>query len=112
MTCLFCDIVANKIPADVVYEDADVLAFRDISPQAPEHVLVIPKAHYDSVLSLSEAAPDAVVAIHRAILNVQAMLHLDSGFRVVTNVGKDGGQTVNHVHYHILGGRQLSWPPG
>lgn len=112
--CIFCKIADKAIPADVVYEDDGVIAFRDIEPQAPLHILVIPKKHYGSLLDFG--AEDAAFAGHimaEVIPQVAKKVGLDEGgFRVVTNIGEDGGQTVPHLHFHILGGRALQWPPG
>jgi histidine triad (HIT) family protein len=111
--CLFCKVVARSIPAIIVHETDKTLAFRDINPRAPVHVLVIPKEHIDSLLTL-EARHAAVLAdIH---LTVQAVARQEkvseSGFRLVVNNGKDSGQAVGHLHYHVLAGRKLGWPPG
>lgn len=111
--CIFCKIAAKEIGAQVVYEDDDFLAFRDIRPVAPTHVLLIPKKHFGSLLDLS--AEDAALAGRMLILVPQLARQLDlaqSGFRVVINTGTLGGQTVNHLHFHLLGGRALEWPPG
>lgn len=108
--CLFCRIVAGTIPAERIYEDETAIAFRDIQPQAPFHVLVIPKAHVASLLDL---APDTAGPLTSAIQNVAREGGLtEGGFRVVTNIGRDGGQSVFHLHWHVLGGRGLTWPPG
>ena len=103
--CLFCAIVAGDIPATVVLETDDVVAFRDISPQAPTHVVVVPRAHHaaDSALAGRLLAAGAAVAEAEG---------LSDGYRFVLNTGRDGGQTVFHVHLHVLGGRPLTWPPG
>lgn len=111
--CLFCAIASQTIPADVVRADEDVLAFRDIAPQAPVHVLVIPRRHFPNIAAL--AAED--VALTTKLLATAAALAdelgvADSGYRLVLNTGPDGGQTVDHVHVHLLGQRQLGWPPG
>ncbi len=110
---IFGKIIRREISADVVYEDDDVLAFRDVSPQAPAHVLVIPKR---SLTNLLDATPDDTLLLGQLL---QAAAHVartlgldDSGFRVVANVGPDGGQSVDHLHLHVLGGRPLTWPPG
>ena len=112
--CIFCKIAHGEIPSTKVYEDDTVLAFRDLDPQAPEHVLVIPKKHLSSVLDFS--AEDRELAAHILTDVVPAlarMLKVDAGgFRLVTNTGADGGQTVGHLHFHLLGGRSLTWPPG
>jgi histidine triad (HIT) family protein len=110
--CLFCRIAAGEIPATVVHEDEHVLAFRDISPQAPTHVVVIPRAHYADVAELTAADPDLAARLLAAGATVAALEGLEDGYRFVVNTGRDGGQTVFHVHLHVLGGRALSWPPG
>lgn len=111
--CVFCRIVRGEIPSDKVYEDDRVLAFRDINPQAPQHVLVIPKRH---ISSLNEAGQeDAEVLGHLQTVIPEVARRLDiagSGYRVVVNTGPDALQTVFHIHYHVLGGRRLQWPPG
>lgn len=109
---LFEKIIAREIPADIVYEDEWVLAFKDIHPQAPVHVLLIPKKPIPSLAHLT--ADDAPVLGHLGLTarNIAKQLGLDNGYRVVVNCGADGGQTVDHLHYHILGGRPLAWPPG
>jgi histidine triad (HIT) family protein len=111
--CLFCRIVAGEIPATVVRDDPLTLAFRDVNPQAPTHVLVIPKAHHEDVAALAAADADALVALHRAAAAVaDAEGVAGSGWRLVLNTGPDAGQSVQHVHAHVLGGRHLEWPPG
>jgi histidine triad (HIT) family protein len=111
--CLFCAIVAGEIPATAVLETDRILAFRDINPQAPTHVLVIPKAHYPDVAALAAADAgllgDVITAAHRV---AAAEGVSETGYRVVFNTGAQAGQTVLHVHGHLLGGRSLSWPPG
>jgi histidine triad (HIT) family protein len=111
--CLFCRIVAGDVPADHVHETARVLAFRDINPQAPTHVLVIPKDHYPDLAAL--AATDAgllaeVAAVADQIAQAEGLA--GRGYRVVFNTGSESGQTVFHVHAHVLGGRPMAWPPG
>lgn len=110
--CLFCKIVKGEIPSKIVYEDDFVLAFEDIDPQAPVHILIIPKKHYDSLLTVS--AGDGVIShIHTAAVRLALKLGIaDTGFRLVNNCGTEGGQTVHHLHYHLLGKRQMQWPPG
>ena len=111
--CLFCKIVTGDIPADVVYSDDDVLAFRDINPRAPIHVLVIPKEHLDSLASVADEHRDLmghIMLVAREIAKDEGLG--PSGYRTVINVGVDGGQTVQHLHLHLLGGRALRWPPG
>lgn len=111
--CLFCAISAGDIPADLVHSDDTVLAFRDISPQAPVHVLVIPRAHHATAADLAVADP----ALAARLLEVAGQIAesegiSESGYRLVTNTGAGAGQSVHHVHFHLLGGRGLSWPPG
>jgi histidine triad (HIT) family protein len=112
MSCLFCEIVAGRTPARKAYEDDEVLAFHDIKPQAPTHVLVIPKRHIESLLELT-ADDDAVIGrIVRTARDLARQLGLaDRGFRVVFNCGDDAGYSVYHVHLHLVGGRRLGWPP-
>ena len=112
--CLFCRIVAGEIPADTVHEDDDTLAFRDNNPQAPTHILVIPKAHIGSAADLGGSAEDAALAgrLLATVADLADREGLSRGWRVVTNVGPDGGQSVQHLHLHLLGGRRLTWPPG
>ncbi len=111
--CLFCRLVADEIPATVVREDELTVAVRDVDPQAPTHVLVIPRAHHADVGALAAAEPDTLVAVLRAAAAVAAAEGVaDSGWRLVFNTGADAGQSVAHVHGHVLGGRQIGWPPG
>lgn len=111
--CLFCRIVAGEIPATVVRESEHTLAFRDIAPAAPVHVLVVPREHYDNLAAVAAADPRLVSELVDEATGVAADEGLvDSGWRLVVNTGSDGGQTVGHVHLHVLGGRALSWPPG
>lgn len=109
---IFQRIIDREIPADIVYEDDLVLAFRDIAPQAPTHVLVIPKRLLRSVDDLQDGDQGLVGHIYLVIRNLARQMGLGSGYRVVTNTGPDGGQSVDHLHFHLLGGRQLEWPPG
>ncbi|MEG1426491.1 MAG: histidine triad nucleotide-binding protein [Oscillospiraceae bacterium] len=108
MDCLFCKIVAGNIPSQKVYEDESVLAFYDIEPQAPVHVLIIPKKHISSVAELTEEDASTVAHIFTVAAKLSRELHLDGGFRIVTNSGKNGAQSVKHLHFHLLGGRQLT----
>lgn len=111
--CIFCKIISGEIPCTKVYEDEKVLAFKDINPVAPVHFLVIPKQHIQSVLELNESNMSINADIFKAIHIIAKQMEIDQeGFRVVANVGSNGGQTVAHLHYHILGGRYLQWPPG
>ena len=110
--CLFCKITSGEIPADIVLESDSAIAFRDIDPKAPTHVLVIPKSHYTDVTELmSSNAPLASELLGMAT-KVAEQEDLAKGYRIVTNNGEDAGQSVAHVHFHVLGGRSLSWPPG
>lgn len=110
--CLFCRIVADEIPSDRVYEDDEVIAFRDVNPQAPTHVLVIPRRHVPDVQHLTDADAELLARLFDAIRTIAADAGLETGYRVVTNVGPDAGQSVLHVHLHLLGGRTMAWPPG
>ena len=103
--CVFCEIIAGKIPSTRVYENEFVLAFRDISPQAPVHILVVPKEHIVSVADLTAANSHLVAKCYEAIAEIAKSEGLDSGFRVITNSGPDGGQTVFHLHFHLFGGK-------
>ena len=108
MSCLFCKIIAGEIPSGKVYDNESVYAFKDINPQAPVHVLVVPKAHIDSADAVNSANSDAVKAIFEAIPEIARLSGLDNGYRVISNVGEDGCQSVKHLHFHILGGKKLS----
>jgi histidine triad (HIT) family protein len=110
--CVFCRIVAKGIPSSIVYEDGDVLAFRDLHPQAPTHLLVVPKRHVASLDEVGAGDASMLVTLLLAAKRVASEAGLDGGYRVVTNVGADGGQTVAHLHLHVLGGRPMGWPPG
>ena len=106
--CLFCKIVAGVIPSTKVYEDETVLAFRDIAPMAPTHILVIPKAHIGSVAEVTPENSGVVAKIFEVIAQIAKAEGLEEGYRVVSNCGSHAGQTVHHLHFHILGGKQLS----
>jgi histidine triad (HIT) family protein len=110
--CLFCKIVAGDIPSTVVYQDEDVFAFRDINPQAPQHILIIPKRHIPSIVELTLEDGPILAHLFTVTNKLAQDLQLERGYRVVTNVGKDAGQSVLHLHFHLLGGRALKWPPG
>jgi histidine triad (HIT) family protein len=110
--CLFCKIVADEIPADRVYEDDDVIAFRDINPRAPTHILVIPRRHIPDAHALTEADGPLLARMFGVIRDLADGAGLGDGYRVVTNIGPESGQTVPHLHFHLLGGRPMSWPPG
>ena len=108
MDCIFCKIIAGDIPSTKVYEDETVFAFRDINPQAPTHILVIPKAHIPSVDAVTAENSDVIAHIFAVIPAIAAQEKLAGGYRVVSNCGADAGQTVHHLHFHILGGKTLS----
>jgi histidine triad (HIT) family protein len=114
-SCIFCKIVRKEIPANIVYEDEEILAFHDVNPQAPVHILVIPKSHIPSLNEVSANGENRVLLgkILETIAKIAKEVGIDqSGYRVVNNIGRDGGQTVSHLHFHILGKRSLKWPPG
>lgn len=111
--CIFCKIARGEIGTSKVYEDDKVIVFNDISPEAPVHVLVIPKEHIQSVNMITEENSKIVAHIFTVVNKLVKELNIaESGYRLVTNCGKDGGQTVEHLHFHLLGGRNLQWPPG
>ncbi len=110
--CLFCRIVAGEVPSDRVHEDDDVIAFRDIAPRAPTHVLVIPRRHIPDAHALTESDGELLAKLFTAVRQVADAAGLQNGYRVVTNVGPESGQTVFHLHLHLLGGRPMAWPPG
>ena len=112
MDCLFCKIASKEINASIVYEDDDFLAFRDINPVAPSHILIIPKCHIETVNELEET--DALLMGRMLVIakKIAAEEGLSDGYRLVLNCGKDGGQEVFHIHLHLLGGRKMGWPPG
>jgi histidine triad (HIT) family protein len=110
--CLFCKIIAGQIPATVVYRDERVLAIRDINPAAPTHVLLMPVRHIRSMAEAEAGDAELIGALHLAAVTVARQAQLTGGYRLVTNTGPDGGQTVGHLHLHLLGGRRMHWPPG
>jgi histidine triad (HIT) family protein len=111
--CLFCQIVAGKVPADVLYRDDEVLAFRDINPQAPVHVLVIPHKHIPTFGDLTEEDDVLMGRVARAAARIADREGVsESGYRSVVNAGPDASQSVPHLHFHVIGGRHMSWPPG
>ncbi|MDD4715750.1 MAG: histidine triad nucleotide-binding protein [Oscillospiraceae bacterium] len=110
--CLFCKIIAGEIPARKVYEDETVLAFYDIDPQAPVHFLVVPKEHIASAAAITAENASVVGYIFQVIARLSKEMKFESGFRVVSNIGLQGGQTVPHLHFHVLAGRDMTWPPG
>ncbi|HET8776553.1 MAG TPA: histidine triad nucleotide-binding protein [Candidatus Limnocylindria bacterium] len=110
--CLFCRIVAGEIPSDRVHEDDDVIAFRDINPQAPTHILVIPRRHIADAHALMAADGPILARLFAVTSRLADQAGLTNGYRIVTNVGPDAGQSVFHLHFHLLGGRPMGWPPG
>lgn len=112
MDCLFCKIVAGEIPSTKVYEDEWVYAFEDIDPQAPFHAVIVPKEHIAYASDINSDNSAVVAKIFEAAAKIAASKGFDSGFRVVTNCGPDAGQTVFHLHFHMLAGRELGWSPG
>lgn len=113
MDCIFCKIVKGEIPSNKIYEDDMVLAFHDISKEAPVHFLVIPKIHIESANDINEENSQIISHIFTVISKLVRELNIsDTGYRIVNNSGKDGGQSVNHIHFHVLGQRELKWPPG
>ena len=112
MDCLFCKIVNGEIPSEKVYEDEYVYAFKDIEPMAPFHAVIVPKNHISATTEINSENSFVVAKIFEAIAKIAEQEKLDNGFRVVNNCGEDGGQTVGHLHFHLLARRNLAWPPG
>lgn len=111
--CIFCKIIKGEIPSEKVFEDDKIMAFKDISPCAPVHIIIIPKEHINSANELTEADENVIGHIFVAAKNIAKDLGIsENGYRIVNNCGKDGGQTVGHLHFHLVGGRNLNWPPG
>jgi histidine triad (HIT) family protein len=111
--CIFCKIIKKQIPCEMVYEDDKVIGFKDISPQAPIHIVIIPKEHFADLNCLNEAQSEIIGYIFMVAKQIARTLGIaESGYRLVTNCGEQGGQTVQHIHFHLLGGRMLQWPPG
>lgn len=109
--CIFCKIVAGQIPSSIVYQDEDIVAFKDIEPQAPHHILFISRRHIPSMADLTPEDGVLLAKIFTTAKNVAHDLGLEQGYRFLTNVGTHGGQSVSHLHFHLLGGRRLGWPP-
>lgn len=113
MDCLFCKIAQKELPATIVYEDNELVAFEDIRPKAPTHILIIPKAHFATINDTSEAEEQL---LGNMILRAKSLAHelgfSEQGYRLVFNINPGGGQEVYHIHLHLLGGRQMTWPPG
>lgn len=110
--CLFCKIIDKEIPSDVIYEDDKVISFKDINPQAPVHFLVIPKEHIKSTDEIDERHKDLMGHMIYIAAKLAKENGLDDGYRIVSNCGQQGGQTVDHIHFHVLGKRNMQWPPG
>lgn len=109
--CIFCKIIEGKIPAEIIFRNENVLAFNDLNPQAPTHVLIIPTLHATNAAEVSTISPTIIAAMHRAAHEIATQKGL-TGYRSVFNTGADAGQSVFHAHLHLLGGRGLAWPPG
>jgi histidine triad (HIT) family protein len=109
---VFAKIIRRELPADIIFEDEHCLAFRDLHPQAPIHVLLIPKKPIASLDELTDEDAQLLGHMQLVLSRLARQLHLDAGYRVVVNCGQDGGQSVDHLHYHLLAGRRLTWPPG
>lgn len=112
MDCLFCKIINGEIPSNKVYEDDQVFAFRDIEPQAPTHILIIPKQHIKSAAEIDESNSAVVAHIFEVAAKIAKQEGLDDGFRIVNNCGDLAGQSVKHLHFHLMGGREFGWPAG
>mgnify|MGYP001085960508 CR=1 FL=1 len=111
--CIFCKIINGEIPSDIIYEDDKVIAFKDVNPQAPIHFLVIPKEHIISMNHIDEGNLELIGHIFLVIKELAEQLDIhEEGYRIVNNCGEFGGQTVSHIHFHVLAGRKLLWPPG
>ncbi|MGM0498671.1 MAG: histidine triad nucleotide-binding protein [Bacillota bacterium] len=111
--CLFCKIAAGEMETEFVYQDEKVVAFKDLNPQAPVHLLIVPKKHISDLNNLQSEDNELIGHIYQVAGKMAAKYEIaDSGYRLVSNCGDDGGQTVYHIHFHLLGGRQLQWPPG
>jgi histidine triad (HIT) family protein len=112
VNCIFCKIIAGEIPSTKIYEDEKVLAFYDIEAKAPVHFLIIPKEHITSAAEITAANSGIIAHIFEVAAKLAKELKLENGFRIVNNCGVEGGQTVEHLHFHVLAGRLLAWPPG
>ena len=110
--CIFCKIAEKEIPSNVVYEDDKILCFHDLEPQAPVHVLIIPKKHIASMDDVKAEDQELMGHIMVKVSEIAKILELDNGYRLVNNCGEDGFQTVKHIHFHLLGKRKMTWPPG
>ena len=112
MDCIFCKIAAGEIPSKKAYEDESVLAFYDLEPQAPVHILIIPKEHISSAADITAENSAVISHIFEVAAKLGKELGLENGYRIVNNCGEHGGQTVHHIHFHFMGGRQFTWPAG
>lgn len=112
MDCIFCKIASGDIPSTKVYEDEKILAFKDLDPQAPVHILVIPKEHIKWAYDIADVNSSVIAHIFEKIPEIAKSQGLENGFRIVNNCGENAGQTVHHIHFHLLGGRDFTWPPG
>ncbi len=110
--CLFCKIAAGQIPSSIVYQNEDVVAFRDIDPKAPHHILIVSRRHIPSMADLTPEDTQLLTHIFMTAKHIAQESGLEQGYRFLTNVGPDGGQAIPHLHFHLLGGRKLGWPPG
>jgi len=110
--CIFCKIIEGKVKSDIVYQDKKIMAFVDISPQAPTHILIIPKEHYESLEEAAQKDPAVLGHIMEVVPKIAKQKQLEMGYRVVFNCGEDATQLVPHIHFHLLGGRRFHWPPG
>jgi histidine triad (HIT) family protein len=111
-SCVFCKIAAREVPADILRETDRLVAFRDLNPKAPTHILLVPKEHVDSIADIEDRHGDMLADVMQSATHLAKTEGLEDGWRVVTNVGPAAGQTVFHLHFHLLGGRQMGWPPG
>lgn len=110
--CLFCKIAGKEVQSSIVYEDENMVAFNDINPQAPVHILVVPKKHIPTLLGVKDEDKEVMFSIQKVIARIAQEKNLVDGFRVVINCGPNAGQAVYHLHFHLLGGRKMEWPPG
>lgn len=110
--CLFCKISSGQLGTEMLYEDADLVAFKDVDPQAPVHILIVPKAHIPDASALNMQHGQLLGKVFSVAAQLCAQQGLTNGYRIVTNIGADGGQSVPHLHFHVLGGRAMAWPPG
>jgi len=113
LDCIFCKIAQKEIKSDIVFEDEEIMIFKDVNPVAPIHMLVIPKKHIESIMEINEFEDKLIAKILKIIPEIAKKMDMDKdGFRIVTNIGEGAGQSVKHLHFHILGGRKFNWPPG